>query len=87
MAVGTSGGVSWVIPRGIRMVMLDRVGIPSGVQVKKPPMIFIAQPPWNRKQKAMGFSVMECPFSPLPLRSMDTMSNPFSAFLGRTGRD
>lgn len=33
------GGVSWAIPRGIRMVMLDSVGIPSGVHVKKPPMI------------------------------------------------
>ena len=46
------GGVSWVIPRGMRMVMLDSVGIPSGVHVKKPPMIFIrGTPPTRREQK------------------------------------
>lgn len=34
------------------MVMLDSVGIPSGVHVKKPPMIFIGgSPPPEREQK------------------------------------
>ena len=46
------GRVSWAIPRGMRMVMLDSVGIPSGVHVKKPPMIFMrGTPPTRREQK------------------------------------
>lgn len=49
------------------MVMLDRVGIPSGVQVKKPPMIFIVHPDTvqKRRERQGGF---QCgvSLSPLP---------------------
>lgn len=49
------------------MVMLDRVGIPSGVQVKKPPMIFMVRPHHSAEEErgARRFSVA-CPLSLLP---------------------
>jgi hypothetical protein len=51
------------------MVMLDRVGIPSGVQVKKPPMIFIVHPRHGAEEEREGrtFS-MVCPCLPSPMK-------------------
>lgn len=59
------GGVSWATPRGMWIVMLDSVGSPSGVQVKKPPMICLAthhHPEENRE--AAGFAVGKSLASP-----------------------
>ena len=46
------------------MVMLDSVGIPSGVHVKKPPMIFIRgthRPEENRKAAEVGVKSLASP--------------------------
>lgn len=63
------------------MVMLDRVGIPSGVQVKKPPMIFIVHPRRGAEEErgARRFSVWRVPVSPPLRRSMNITSNSWSA--------
>lgn len=57
------GRVSRAIPRGMRMVMLDSVGIPSGVHVKKPPMIFMRahQPEESRKAAEFGVNSLASP--------------------------
>lgn len=52
------GRVSRAIPRGMRMVMLDSVGIPSGVHVKKPPNDLHEAPHQQKEsRKAAEFGV------------------------------
>lgn len=64
------GAVSWAIPRGMRMVMLDSVGIPSGVHVKKPPMIFIGDTtPPRREQKSSWILRVEVSCRPYPMKT------------------
>lgn len=64
------GGVSGPLPRGMWMVMLDSVGIPSGVHVKKPPMIFIGStPPPAREQKDSWIFSVEVSCLPSSLKA------------------